>query len=176
MPRFGGGSSKIVKEFVEKLIKGVDDIPGSAFRPDVTARPKPSVDLPRSPLPDGTPTPRPGATPRDPSTYMHQYDGVTIRNQGLAGSTHPTTGVPFDAYGFPDFSAHRHPDVPDVRIELTGSRGQDFAAANREAGLPATPRGYTWHHHQDPGLMQLVDAGIHRNTGHTGGFSAGGAQ
>ncbi|MER0467173.1 HNH endonuclease [Bacillus cabrialesii subsp. cabrialesii] len=29
--------------------------------------------------------------------------------------------------------------------------------------------GHTWHHHQDPGRMQLVDQKVHRKTGHTGG-------
>lgn len=32
-------------------------------------------------------------------------------------------------------------------------------------------KAYTWHHHQDEGVMQLVDRKIHRQTGHTGGFS-----
>jgi len=31
------------------------------------------------------------------------------------------------------------------------------------------PDGYTWHHHQQPGRMQLVDTKIHALTGHTGG-------
>lgn len=31
-----------------------------------------------------------------------------------------------------------------------------------------TPDGYTWHHHEDTGKMQLVDTDTHR-TGHTGG-------
>ena len=94
-----------------------------------------------------------------------------IRNSHLAGGKHPKTGVPFDEDGFPDFSAHRHPDVPDVRIELSGSRGTDFARANKAAGLSETPAGDTWHHHQDSGLMQLIDRTVHAKTGHTGGFS-----
>jgi hypothetical protein len=32
-----------------------------------------------------------------------------------------------------------------------------------------TPEGFTWHHHQESGRMQLVDSDIHRRTGHTGG-------
>jgi RHS repeat-associated protein len=92
-------------------------------------------------------------------------------NAGLAGSNHPVTGVPFDAQGFPDFSAWRHPSVNDVRIQLTGSRRRDFRAANAAAGLRRTPTGYTWHHHQDCGLMQLVERSVHSATGHTGGFS-----
>lgn len=70
-----------------------------------------------------------------------------VRNQGLAGSKHPATGVPFDKDGFPDFSAWRHPEAPDVRINPSGSRGADFRLANEAAGLLETPSGYTWHPH-----------------------------
>lgn len=31
------------------------------------------------------------------------------------------------------------------------------------------PDGYTWHHHQEAGRMQLVDSETHMRTGHTGG-------
>ncbi|NTX00484.1 HNH endonuclease [Myxococcus sp. CA040A] len=57
--------------------------------------------------------------------------------------------------------------------EYTGSRTGDFAAANRAAGLQATPKGMTWHHHQDRTTMQLVPTEVHARTGHTGGFSGG---
>jgi hypothetical protein len=32
-----------------------------------------------------------------------------------------------------------------------------------------TPDGYAWHHHEEPGVLQLVDEDVHENTGHTGG-------
>lgn len=32
-----------------------------------------------------------------------------------------------------------------------------------------TPDGYTWHHSEDKGKMELVDSEIHAKTGHTGG-------
>ncbi|WP_164525538.1 HNH endonuclease [Siminovitchia acidinfaciens] len=32
-----------------------------------------------------------------------------------------------------------------------------------------TPEGYDWHHHEEPGKMQLVDEETHSGTGHTGG-------
>lgn len=32
-----------------------------------------------------------------------------------------------------------------------------------------TPDGYTWHHNEERGKMQLVDSDIHAKTGHTGG-------
>jgi RHS repeat-associated protein len=95
---------------------------------------------------------------------------VGPRNAHLAGGTHKS-GVPFDAQGFPDFSAWRHPNVPDVRIQLSGRRGTDESRANKAANLSSTPSGYTWHHHQNCGKMQLVERPIHRATGHTGGFS-----
>jgi hypothetical protein len=50
--------------------------------------------------------------------------------------------VPFDAKGYPDFSKFRHPNVPNVRIQLSGSRLTDFARANAAAGLKETPSGY----------------------------------
>jgi hypothetical protein len=31
------------------------------------------------------------------------------------------------------------------------------------------PAGYDWHHHEIPGVLQLVDEEVHQNTGHTGG-------
>jgi hypothetical protein len=97
-----------------------------------------------------------------------------VRNGKLAGGVHPKTSVPFDENGFPDFSQWRHPDVPDVQIDLTGSRSKDFRLANEAAGLDSTPDGYTWHHNQEPGLMQLIEYDAHRLTAHTGGFSGGG--
>ena len=33
------------------------------------------------------------------------------------------------------------------------------------------PEGYTWHHHEEPGRMQLVDSEIHAETRHVGGRS-----
>jgi hypothetical protein len=34
-----------------------------------------------------------------------------------------------------------------------------------------TPQGYDWHHHEEPGKMQLVDEQTHGQTAHTGGRS-----
>ncbi|VVB65065.1 Salmonella virulence plasmid 65kDa B protein [uncultured archaeon] len=52
--------------------------------------------------------------------------------------------------------------VNDVNIgALRGSRAKDFAAANKIAGYSETPKGYTWHHHQDLGRIQLVEESVH---------------
>ena len=99
---------------------------------------------------------------------MPKAEEVTIRNKALAGQNHPVTGIPFDAHGFPDFSSVA---TKTVKIEFTGNRLSDFAAANSAASLSSTPRGFTWHHHQDGTTMQLVPSGIHQQTGHTGGFA-----
>lgn len=40
---------------------------------------------------------------------------------------------------------------------------------NIESGY--TPYGYTWHHNEETGKMQLVDYDTHQKTGHTGGRS-----
>jgi hypothetical protein len=93
-----------------------------------------------------------------------------VRNAYLAGKKHPFTGVLFDTDGFPDFRAAGVVQK-EVNIVSTGSRSGDFAAANRAAGFMETPKGMTWHHHQDGTTMQLVPTDVHAKTGHTGGFS-----
>jgi hypothetical protein len=95
-----------------------------------------------------------------------------IRNAHLASKKHPVTGIPFDAEGYPDFSAAGVVKV-EVKISYTGSRPGDFAAANKAAGFNQTPKGMTWHHHQDGVTMQLVPTEVHARTGHTGGFAGG---
>jgi hypothetical protein len=88
----------------------------------------------------------------------------------LAGKTHPKTGIPFDKEGYPDFSSVSRRDV-QIKFADPPNRRLDVDAANRAAGLKETPEGMTWHHHQDGKTMQLVPFDIHRDTGHTGGFS-----
>ena len=39
-----------------------------------------------------------------------------------------------------------------------------------------TPRNYVWHHHQNPGVLQLVDRKTHEKTFHKGGFSIWGGK
>ena len=93
----------------------------------------------------------------------------TIRNGHLAGKVHPVTGVPFDEHGYPDFRAAGVVER-EVQITYTSSRRGDFIAANAAADLKVTPRGMSWHHHQDRTTMQLVPKDVHRATGHTGGY------
>ncbi|MFC4620415.1 HNH endonuclease [Camelliibacillus cellulosilyticus] len=38
------------------------------------------------------------------------------------------------------------------------------------------PERFIWHHHQDPGRMQLVDFETHRKTGHTDGYKIWGPE
>ena len=119
----------------------------------------------------------------------------SIGRMDLAGKTHPVSGVKFDSNGFPIFESKY-----DTKLEpqdYLKSRGTHFARASealyndimndsnlrskfteaeiaifKEGGVP---KAYTWHHHQDEGVMQLVDRKIHRQTGHTGGFSIWGS-
>jgi hypothetical protein len=99
-----------------------------------------------------------------------QYAGTTFELSGDLGQKYPH-GVPFSGAGYPDFSRYSQ---ANVRIELTGSRSADFAAANRAAGLDSTPPNMTWHHHQDAGYMQLVPTNLHEAVRHTGGVATSG--
>lgn len=82
--------------------------------------------------------------------------------------------VKYNALGFPDFSPflyHGSDGLAEVRIDLTNDRTKDTATANAKAGFSSTPPGYTWHHNEDTGLMQLVDKDVHDEFSHLGGFS-----
>lgn len=53
---------------------------------------------------------------------------------------------------------------PSIVDELGLSQSEVQALANGQ-----TPEGYTWHHHEEPGVLQLVDEDTHAQTAHTGG-------
>lgn len=120
---------------------------------------------------------------------------VYVRNGHLAGKSHPVTGVKFDRQGFPKFKFKSEMTLP--LSQLKSSNATQFKTANVqlkkdvfkditkmkqfnkkqldqiEKGV--TPTGYTWHHHQHVGKMQLVNTWEHAKTGHTGGRSIWGS-
>jgi filamentous hemagglutinin len=129
------------------------------------------------------------------SSTVPPIDG---RNVHLAGQRHPVTGVVFDNRGFPIFD-----DVAtfDTRIsndlfkaasyeqqmklatkDLFGAiqQGQvkksSFSAKQLQQIEMGARKidGYTWHHHQDNGRMQLIPEMVHKKTGHIGGEAMGG--
>lgn len=111
-------------------------------------------------------------------------DGKAIRCSKYRGGVSPQGMekghiVPIKENGYPDFSKHSHSNnPPPVRIEMTGNRSSDFAAANKKAGFTnGTPDGYTWHHSENirtsggktTGEMQLVRTDVHDAVPHSGG-------
>jgi hypothetical protein len=79
-------------------------------------------------------------------------------------------GVRFTRAGYPVFTPYA---VERVRVDnLTGDLADDIELANEAAGLPAKPKGYSWHHVEDGRTMELVETRLHRNVRHVGG-SAG---
>lgn len=105
------------------------------------------------------------------------------RNWKYAGETYPPEklspevrndfpeSVKFNEKGFPDFSPYAKAEVD---IQYTGDRGRDFRLANKAAGYDVTPEGYTWHHHEEVGKMQLVPEDLHDEVKHTGGCATSG--
>jgi hypothetical protein len=83
-------------------------------------------------------------------------------------------GVRFSEDGFPEFTKYAK-DLGDgkkfVKIEPQVSHSLDVKAANDLSGFKTTPPGYTWHHHQEFGRMELVPTDIHREVSHSGGAS-----
>ncbi len=91
-------------------------------------------------------------------------------------------GIPFDADGYPIFDDYAKYtvkfDYPSLEGRadgtcLVGNCTSDFDLANKAAGLPETPPGMTWHHHQDMQTMQLVPQDLH-SPGFGGAAHAGG--
>jgi hypothetical protein len=79
-------------------------------------------------------------------------------------------GVRFTEDGFPDFSPYATHTVT-FDPHFSGNRSIDFTEANKLAGLPETPDGYTWHHCQDTHTMMLVPSDMHDAIRHAGGVS-----
>ncbi|WP_198863722.1 HNH endonuclease [Bacillus velezensis] len=101
---------------------------------------------------------------------------------------HPITGIPYDKDGFPIFdpivevkidkSLYLAKDTVQFKSNRTPvARNQQKSRVEKSLYRNAVeanykrkkPKGFTWHHHQNEGIMQLVDADIHGKTGHTGG-------
>lgn len=119
----------------------------------------------------------------------NSHKWIAIRNQHLAGKSHLVTGIKFDNKGFPVFKSQHTMTLPNTLLKSTNYT--QFKAANtslKEAMLKSstvrnkfsakqqsdilagnTPRGYVWHHHQNAGVLQLVNSTTHSLTGHTGG-------
>ncbi|AKL86053.1 putative toxin component of ESAT-related protein [Bacillus atrophaeus UCMB-5137] len=130
-----------------------------------------------------------------PYTYENSAGKTTtinLRMGHLKNDVHPVTKVPYDKDGFPIFES-KHTIILD-KADFKKSRDQHFDKLNKQLykqiekdsslikkldlneddlldlqdGI--TPEKYTWHHHQTPGKMELVDRVIHAKTGHTGGY------
>ena len=55
---------------------------------------------------------------------------------------------------------------------LFGKDRKNFTAEQLEdIANGILPEGFTWHHNEEQGLMQLVETAVHAQTGHTGGMS-----
>jgi len=115
---------------------------------------------------------------------------------GMAGKVHSKTKIRFDEKGFPKFKSffkvklkkdlwintrERHFDMANkaLRNELaTNSRlkARFTKVQIKQIEKCITPNGYTWHHHQDAGVLQLVDEDLHSKTHHIGGYTIWGSK
>ena len=76
-------------------------------------------------------------------------------------------------YGLADFNEAREVTVAvALPVELWHkSDAEQFAWLDQHIG--GKVRGYSWHHSEFPGVMQLVPYGLHQITIHNGGRSSG---
>lgn len=143
---------------------------------------------------DGTPTAR---TANGDEVRLRQPGATnttrTANPDGTVTYTRNGQSVRYDANGFPMFNARGDVYLPPNKLSV-GSRATHDAEASRILGRSTddqlrgagfsnadiaalrrgeVPDGYTWHHHQDVGRMQLVRSSEHDALagGHTGGWS-----
>lgn len=110
---------------------------------------------------------------KDIVKIVEEVGGAKVYTKSLAAGGQE---VRFGREGFPEFyEKYRYRGTDgksEVWIEkVTGDRKVDSAAANRLAGFKETPAGYTWHHHEEVGRMQLIDMKVHTDFAHTGGVA-----
>lgn len=114
-------------------------------------------------------------------------------NVGRRREPHRKTGIPYDSRGFPIFDdvamydtrlarslwlgqsrrAHMRAATRELRDAIRAGKvkASKFDAAQLraiESGKAKIP-GYTWHHHQHHGRMQLIPERYHKLSGHVGG-------
>jgi hypothetical protein len=116
-----------------------------------------------------------------------QKTGGNRGNEYKDFETKYANGVKFSDEGFPDFSPYTYTFDDNTKqmiitdpAELKKIYGNNFAKeCDRLAGFGRDnpkPDGYTWHHHQDLGVMELVPTDVHAIYAHTGGKSLYGNQ
>lgn len=117
---------------------------------------------------------------------VHPITGVPFEEKTVTDAEgNKVTGV------FPEFDSQFDAQLPDDMLQA--SDAEQFGECNKQLKEAAdndpelakkftpeqleqikngdTPDGYTWHHNEEKGKMQLVDSETHAHTGHTGGRS-----
>lgn len=119
----------------------------------------------------------------------HPVTGVPFEEKTVEDADgNEVTGV------FPQFDSEFDAQLPEDKLQASDSEQfsecneQLKSAVENDPELAAkftpeqleqiangdTPDGYTWHHNEEKGKMQLVDSQTHAQTGHTGGRSVWG--
>ncbi|WP_342433397.1 HNH endonuclease [Neobacillus sp. FSL H8-0543] len=124
----------------------------------------------------------------DLSGYDHPVTGVAfventveLPNGDLLEGTFPVFDSEFSVVLAEDLYLESDSVQFNVANETLYQAIQESGGLARELGLSQddvqallnsrTPEGFTWHHHEQPGVLQLVDEETHDQTGHTGGRS-----
>jgi hypothetical protein len=181
-----GKLSKALRKKIDEVIDGATERVNQIIRRSIRRKPKL--------LPDGRIEPYPGSkippNPIQNKGYKNRK-GQTERPDYVTNSKGHTTH--YDKDGFPIFKNEFDTEIADAHI---GSKKETehFKAANQKLAKAAredpalaeklglkdldslekstkAPTGFTWHHHQDVGRMQLVPTEVHQGIPHTGGMS-----
>lgn len=129
--------------------------------------------------------------------FLQRYNNVKYGPRLKLGypakvnSKHSETGIKFDFLGFPVFKSfytvklkrkywHKSREVHfyQAGINLYNATKHNPALRRKFTKIELklfsegeVPKRFTWHHHQNSGVLQLVEYNIHSKTNHIGGFS-----
>ena len=102
-----------------------------------------------------------------------QYAGETISGVYPVFESDFTAQLQTSEYTLSDVA---HENIANLQlyeaIQQNPSLQYDLGLTDAEVNSlqsNVTPEGYTWHHHEQPGQIQLVESSVHDQTGHTGG-------
>jgi hypothetical protein len=118
-------------------------------------------------------------TKHDVTGVPFERDTVLIPNGDVVSGVYPTFDVEYstsisESLFLTSDAIQFHAANEQLSIELQGNSellAQFTFEQIEQIHAGETPDGYVWHHHQEPGRLELVDEQIHAQTGHSGGRS-----
>jgi hypothetical protein len=113
------------------------------------------------------------------SGVLYESNTVQLPDGSFVEGVFPVFDSDYDAVIPPEHyesGSYTHAQIANEQLAAAVEQNPSYEAQFNEMQLEQirdgeTPDGYTWHHHEEAGRMQLVDSETHELARHTGGMS-----